>query len=743
MLILFVGACSWLLASSAAPAATYYVANNGNDFRSFSQAQNPDTPWKTLDKINGLNLNPGDNVLFNRGDTWRESLVASNSGVTGSPITYGAYGLGANPTISASSVISDWTPHQGNIYVANTPAPVNQLFFNDAPLTLARTPNEGYLKMDYKTDATTFVDAALGTDIDWTGATAHIRTLQWNIATEPVAAFNPSNKAVTLASEPTYGLPDQSGWGYFLNNKLEALDSPGEWYYDAPTQQTYVWMPDGDSPANYLIEGSALDYGVELSANTHDIKISDLTIKHAAKHGIFADRSSDISVENNEILYPDAVAVFVGTEFSRQGSDSLIDGNLIVGANHAAIYSSNDATTITNNTVRDTGEFQRINASGIGSNIYGAIGTKLRGNDNVVSNNHFSDTGYSTITFSGENTLIEQNLIENSNKIKDDGAAIYTYNPNGALPGSAGSIIRFNIILDTQGAPEGTANENFRSTSAGIYLDENTHDVLVANNTVSNSYERGIFVHRSFDNQVIDNTLYDNEGGQLRFSEGNNIPVSGHTATGNIFFSLTPEQIGLSLSSQLSNPDFGTFDDNYFGNPYSEDVVEHKAGSAGNATFTLAEWQAFSSQDSNSATNNFSFDPEDGDPHGLAMLFINPTTTDSVIDLAGLTYLDLQGNTVSGSITLSPFASQILIFDATGGLAGDFTGDGNVDGIDFLDWQANPTIGNLADWQQNYGMSTSSSASTSTAVPEPISAVLLALTGLFALRQRSARSERS
>jgi hypothetical protein len=36
---------------------------------------------------------------------------------------------------------------------------------------------------------------------------------------------------------------------------------------------------------------------------------------------------------------------------------------------------------------------------------------------------------------------------------------------------------------------------------------------------------------------------------------------------------------------------------------------------------------------------------------------------------------------------------------------GDFDGDGNVDGRDFLAWQRNPNIGNLADWQANYGMS--------------------------------------
>lgn len=36
-------------------------------------------------------------------------------------------------------------------------------------------------------------------------------------------------------------------------------------------------------------------------------------------------------------------------------------------------------------------------------------------------------------------------------------------------------------------------------------------------------------------------------------------------------------------------------------------------------------------------------------------------------------------------------------------LAGDFNVDGQVDGLDFLEWQVNPSIGNLADWEANYG----------------------------------------
>ena len=62
--------------------------------------------------------------------------------------------------------------------------------------------------------------------------------------------------------------------------------------------------------------------------------------------------------------------------------------------------------------------------------------------------------------------------------------------------------------------------------------------------------------------------------------------------------------------------------------------------------------------------------------------------------------------------------------------SGDFDFDGDVDGADFLAWQRNPSVGNLADWQTNYGM-TPPSLATSTAIPEPTSLLLIIGTALF------------
>ena len=55
-------------------------------------------------------------------------------------------------------------------------------------------------------------------------------------------------------------------------------------------------------------------------------------------------------------------------------------------------------------------------------------------------------------------------------------------------------------------------------------------------------------------------------------------------------------------------------------------------------------------------------------------------------------------------------------------LSGDFDDDNDVDGADFLAWQRNTGLGNLLDWQGQYG------SGTVAVVPEP-GAWMLALVG--------------
>ncbi len=84
-----------------APGRTYCVdATAGADTNSGNAA----APLQTLAAVNALALKPGDRVLFKRGETWTgTTLVVPASGKPGQPITFAAYGTGAQPILDITN----------------------------------------------------------------------------------------------------------------------------------------------------------------------------------------------------------------------------------------------------------------------------------------------------------------------------------------------------------------------------------------------------------------------------------------------------------------------------------------------------------------------------------------------------------------------------------------------------------------------------------------------------------------
>lgn len=83
------------------------------------------------------------------------------------------------------------------------------------------------------------------------------------------------------------------------------------------------------------------------------------------------------------------------------------------------------------------------------------------------------------------------------------------------------------------------------------------------------------------------------------------------------------------------------------------------------------------------------------------------------------------GSPVDGSFGID----NIQLLSETTSLPGDFDGDNDVDGYDFLFWQRQSSIGNLEDWEDNFGATQSSISSITT--PEP-SALIVLIVGLIA-----------
>jgi hypothetical protein len=83
---------------------------------------------------------------------------------------------------------------------------------------------------------------------------------------------------------------------------------------------------------------------------------------------------------------------------------------------------------------------------------------------------------------------------------------------------------------------------------------------------------------------------------------------------------------------------------------------------------------------------------------------------------------------------VAPFGSVVVETVAAAGIPGDFDGDDDVDGRDFLIWQRDTNVGDLADWQNNYG--TQPGPPAVTAVPEPaIFSLIAGLAGLLVIRR--------
>ena len=115
--------------SEVKPTGTiYYVSADGDDA---NNGLSPRTPIRTLDKMNSLDLNPSDGVMFRRGDMWRGRIF------TKAGVTYSAYGRGEKPKIWGSpydaAVEGEWvTTSTPNVYMYSKELPrdVGTLVFN-------------------------------------------------------------------------------------------------------------------------------------------------------------------------------------------------------------------------------------------------------------------------------------------------------------------------------------------------------------------------------------------------------------------------------------------------------------------------------------------------------------------------------------------------------------------------------------------------------------------------------------
>ncbi len=111
---------------------SYYVSSSqGNDLNSGTTQA---TPWATLEKVNSIQLNPGDQILFRAGDTWQGVLNITSSGTEQSRIYFKSYGAGEKPIITLRSKINrNWVQNNQSVWYIETPVqliPIERIWLN-------------------------------------------------------------------------------------------------------------------------------------------------------------------------------------------------------------------------------------------------------------------------------------------------------------------------------------------------------------------------------------------------------------------------------------------------------------------------------------------------------------------------------------------------------------------------------------------------------------------------------------
>ncbi len=118
--------------------AIYYVntlADAGGDGTT-SATTGEHCAWDTIADVNAASFSAGDSILFNKGCTWREQLTVPSSGSVGSPITFGAYGTGANPIINGADLVTTWSDSDSDVWEAACTTQPYQVFFDGTKGTL-------------------------------------------------------------------------------------------------------------------------------------------------------------------------------------------------------------------------------------------------------------------------------------------------------------------------------------------------------------------------------------------------------------------------------------------------------------------------------------------------------------------------------------------------------------------------------------------------------------------------------
>jgi hypothetical protein len=378
-----------------------------------------------------------------------------------------------------------------------------ELFFQDRPMTLARWPNEGFVKIagipkdqatgDEHGGTLGKLSAGFYYEGDRPGTWKSQEDIwvhgywawDWANSYERIESIDTASRLIKTA--PPYGLYGfRTGQRIFFLNVLEELDSPGEWYLDRKTGMLYFWPPapigEGKTLVSVLegpmiaikdashvtVRGFILEtargLGVQISGGSNNL-VDDCTLRNLGDYAVVVRGGTHHTVANCRVYY------------TGDGGIDLSGGDrkTLTAANHLAY----------NNHIHHVARWSKCYAPAIHMN-----GVGIR-----AANNLIHDHPHCAILFGGNEHVVERNEIHHVALETGDVGAIYT----GRDYTYRGNIVRQNYIHHTGGVGMG---------SMGVYMDDCVSGTQIVGN-VFHKVQRAVFLGGGRDFRVENNIFVD------------------------------------------------------------------------------------------------------------------------------------------------------------------------------------------------------------------------------------------
>jgi hypothetical protein len=471
--------------------AAFFVSPQGNDANPGTESQ----PFRTLEAAQDAARKSDRSqkmVVWLRNGVYQRDrpfeLTAQDSGRHGKPAVYRAW-PGETARIVGGKAVRRWRlvtdeailrrlapDARGEVYQADlktlglrdygqAKGGGLELFFGDEPMTLARWPNEGFVRIVGLIEPDTInVRGTKGSKtgkflyegdrpkrwVDEKDVWVHGYWFwDWSDERQKVEAIDPERRVISVAP-PYHRYGYRIGQWFYGMNILAELDTPGEWYLDRETGILYFWPPKPIEDGLAVV--SVLDTLVTLTDVSH-VTIRGVTFEAA--------RGTAIVMRDCEH------ALIAGCVLRNLGGRAVqVEGGTANGVVACNIYSTGgggvslrggERSSLTpaghfadNNHIRHFGRWNRMYTPAI----------SLGGVGNRAAHNLIHDAPHMAISFSGNDHLIEFNEIHDVCLESNDAGAIYA----GRDWTMRGTVIRHNYLHDITG---------FRARGCvGVYLDD-------------------------------------------------------------------------------------------------------------------------------------------------------------------------------------------------------------------------------------------------------------------------------